>query len=343
MIVITPLPSKVPAAIDKQSESLAVGLETIFSTGDTAITFDALETIAISILPKRVKTERNVRTQILRLGALVGKLCCSIADHAPLDDSVDKRGGIITTTTTTNLYDETIGVCMSNLLLGLLATCQMCNLKLPTCISKKMQLNGRKYPVALCRGKSGKYTNYSNQTGITKEIGQSTIEVSEDDDEGTLSHEKKRDSSEFAGNISSSPIKKTKTEIGMNDHQPKNETLESMTLRIRKFAMEREWDRFHTPRNISLALLGEMGELSELFQWKGDTESCNCDIGLQGWSAEERDTLGQEVADVAIYLIRLADVCHFDLGEISKQNNTSDDRSAEKSYVEGEQNSLLKA
>jgi dCTP diphosphatase len=52
---------------------------------------------------------------------------------------------------------------------------------------------------------------------------------------------------------------------------------------------------------LVLAMLGELGELAELFQWKPDTE--------QTLSLQEHDKIGQEVADVSIYLIRLADVC----------------------------------
>lgn len=55
------------------------------------------------------------------------------------------------------------------------------------------------------------------------------------------------------------------------------------------------------PRSLVLALMGELGELAELFQWKPDTE--------QTLTLQEHDKIGQEIADVSIYLIRLADVC----------------------------------
>jgi len=81
-------------------------------------------------------------------------------------------------------------------------------------------------------------------------------------------------------------------------------TIEGITLLIRNFASERLWNRYHTPRNIALALMGEVGELAELFQWKGDAGG---EIELK---EEELDKIGQEIADVSIYLLRLADVCH---------------------------------
>ena len=93
---------------------------------------------------------------------------------------------------------------------------------------------------------------------------------------------------------------------------------------LRQFALERLWNRFHTPRNIALALIGEVGELAELFQWSGDTNdeptAGNSQFkGLMsiGWSAEQVDKVGQEIADVSIYLLRLADVSGVSLGEVS--------------------------
>eukprot|EP00105_Crassostrea_gigas_P025647 XP_011446282.1 PREDICTED: dCTP pyrophosphatase 1-like [Crassostrea gigas] len=74
------------------------------------------------------------------------------------------------------------------------------------------------------------------------------------------------------------------------------------------FCRERNWDQFHTPRNVLLALVGEVGELAEIFQWKGEV-----DVGLPDFSQEERDHVGQEMSDILIYLVRLADRCRIDL------------------------------
>ena len=54
--------------------------------------------------------------------------------------------------------------------------------------------------------------------------------------------------------------------------------------------------------------VGEIGELSELFQWKGEVE-----VGLKSWSEQEKNALAHELSDVFIYLIRLAQQCHVDL------------------------------
>ncbi|PKI43611.1 hypothetical protein CRG98_035987 [Punica granatum] len=76
------------------------------------------------------------------------------------------------------------------------------------------------------------------------------------------------------------------------------------------FAKERDWDQFHSPRNLLLALVGEVGELSEIFQWKGEVPK-----GLPDWEEEEKVHLGEELSDVLLYLVRLSDICGIDLGK----------------------------
>ncbi|MFI6310837.1 nucleotide pyrophosphohydrolase [Nocardia fusca] len=77
---------------------------------------------------------------------------------------------------------------------------------------------------------------------------------------------------------------------------------------IAQFAAEREWERFHTPKNLVMALTGEVGELSELFQWLTAEESATVvDDPARRLRVEE------EIADVLIYLLRLADVLDVDL------------------------------
>ncbi|KAI9983155.1 hypothetical protein PInf_007082 [Phytophthora infestans] len=84
-------------------------------------------------------------------------------------------------------------------------------------------------------------------------------------------------------------------------------TLESLRKRIADFADERDWNEFHTPRNLLLALNGEVGELCEIFQWKGEVKS------TADWSPRDKEHLGEEISDVLIYLVRLADKCDVNL------------------------------
>ncbi|KAJ8479198.1 hypothetical protein OPV22_022925 [Ensete ventricosum] len=87
-------------------------------------------------------------------------------------------------------------------------------------------------------------------------------------------------------------------------------TLESLRKKMADFARERDWEPFHSPRNLLLALVGEVGELSEIFQWKGEVPK-----GLPDWGEEEKQHLGEELSDVLLYLVRLSDMCGVDLGK----------------------------
>lgn len=77
--------------------------------------------------------------------------------------------------------------------------------------------------------------------------------------------------------------------------------------RLRWFAREREWEQFHTPKNLAMALAGEVGELLEIFQWLTPEQAESVMDG--GRAGDVRD----ELADVLIYLVRLADVLDVDL------------------------------
>lgn len=85
-------------------------------------------------------------------------------------------------------------------------------------------------------------------------------------------------------------------------------TLEDIRRMLCEFARERNWDQFHSPRNVLLALVGEVGELAEIFQWKGEVKE-----GLPEFTAAEKEHVGQELSDVLIYLVNLAYRCRVNL------------------------------
>ncbi|KAL8484525.1 hypothetical protein ACS0TY_026998 [Phlomoides rotata] len=95
-----------------------------------------------------------------------------------------------------------------------------------------------------------------------------------------------------------------------NEVEREGVTLEDLKETMAAFAKERDWDQFHTPRNLLLAMVGEVGELSEIFQWKGEVKR-----GIPDWKEEEKVHLGEELSDVLLYLVRLSDVCGIDLGK----------------------------
>ncbi|XP_052187035.1 uncharacterized protein LOC127797887 [Diospyros lotus] len=96
---------------------------------------------------------------------------------------------------------------------------------------------------------------------------------------------------------------------GSSEREESAVTLDLLKKKMAEFARERDWERFHSPRNLLLALVGEVGELSEIFQWKGEVPK-----GLPDWEDAERVHLGEELSDVLLYLVRLADICGIDLG-----------------------------
>ncbi len=83
---------------------------------------------------------------------------------------------------------------------------------------------------------------------------------------------------------------------------------EQLAQYLRQFAADRDWEQFHTPKNLVMALSGEVGELVEVFQWLTPEESSDL-------TGEARQNASDELADVAIYLVRLADTLGIDLGE----------------------------
>lgn len=75
---------------------------------------------------------------------------------------------------------------------------------------------------------------------------------------------------------------------------------------LRNFADARDWDQFHSPKNLVLALAGEVGELAAEFQWLTEAESRSLDD-------ERLSRVAHEIGDVFIYLLRLADKLSIDL------------------------------
>jgi dCTP diphosphatase len=86
-----------------------------------------------------------------------------------------------------------------------------------------------------------------------------------------------------------------------------SDDLRTLQERLAEFASERDWDQFHSPKNLVMALSGEVGELTELFQWLTDEQSRT----IMG--SKSADSVKEEVADVYLYLARLAHVLDIDL------------------------------
>jgi len=86
----------------------------------------------------------------------------------------------------------------------------------------------------------------------------------------------------------------------------KNDSLKRLSAQLDAFAAERDWDQFHNPKNLAMALAGEVGELIEHFQWLTPDEAANLPPAT-------RDAVGLEAADVLLFLLRLCDKLDIDL------------------------------
>ncbi len=90
------------------------------------------------------------------------------------------------------------------------------------------------------------------------------------------------------------------------------DSLEALRAKLKQFAEEREWRQFHSPKNLTMALCGEAGELSEQFQWLSEEDSKNL-------SEKKLLAVADEIADIQLYLILLADSLGLDIAEVSNE------------------------
>jgi NTP pyrophosphatase (non-canonical NTP hydrolase) len=88
--------------------------------------------------------------------------------------------------------------------------------------------------------------------------------------------------------------------------------LQELKARVREFVAERDWDRFHSPKNLVMALSVEASELVELFQWLTEEESAALD-------ADRRRRVAEELADVLWFIVRLSDRLDIDLLEAAER------------------------
>ena len=85
-----------------------------------------------------------------------------------------------------------------------------------------------------------------------------------------------------------------------------SQSLTNLQRQLRDFAKARDWEQFHSPKNLSMALTVEAGELQEIFQWLTEEQSRSLD-------SEQASRVAEEMADVLLYICRLADVLDIDL------------------------------
>ena len=98
------------------------------------------------------------------------------------------------------------------------------------------------------------------------------------------------------------------------------DSLETLRVRLAKFAADRDWEQFHSPKNLSMALIAEAAELVEHFQWLTDEQS-------YALAADKKNEVALELADILIYLIRTSDRLDINVIDAAwKKININEDR-----------------
>ena len=113
----------------------------------------------------------------------------------------------------------------------------------------------------------------------------------------------------------------------MQEDRP--DQLEALRRKVADFAAVRDWDQFHTPKNLAMALIAEAAELVEHFQWLTAEQS-------QHLPAEKMDAISQELADVLIYLVRIADKLNIDLMQAVERKMALNEKRYPASRVRGD-------
>ena len=107
------------------------------------------------------------------------------------------------------------------------------------------------------------------------------------------------------------------------------DSLDDLNARLLAFARERDWEQFHSPKNLSMALAGEAGELLEHFQWLSEQQS-------RSLQADKKDAVALEMADILIYLIRLGERLDIDLVETAYRKMAINQARYPKEQVRGD-------
>lgn len=104
--------------------------------------------------------------------------------------------------------------------------------------------------------------------------------------------------------------------------------MEDLIKSVRRFSQERDWDQFHAPKNLAMALIVETAEIVEIFQWMDEAESSTV-------KGEQLEKIEQEIGDVMIYLTNLADKFGLNPIEAAKKKLQINERKYPVAQVKG--------
>ncbi len=105
--------------------------------------------------------------------------------------------------------------------------------------------------------------------------------------------------------------------------------LEALRQTVAAFAAARDWDQFHSPKNLAMALIAEAAELVEHFQWLTEAQS-------EQLHRDKRFAVAEELADILIYLVRIADRLGIDLLQAAEQKMHKNERRYPAEKVRGD-------
>lgn len=104
--------------------------------------------------------------------------------------------------------------------------------------------------------------------------------------------------------------------------------LESLKQYLRKYAKDRDWQQFHSPKNLAMALSVEAAELVEIFQWLTQEQAANLNPKQQAAAADE-------IADILLYLVRIADQLNIDIAHAVTQKTQKNEKKYPADLVRG--------
>jgi len=107
------------------------------------------------------------------------------------------------------------------------------------------------------------------------------------------------------------------------------DSLEQLNQRLKAFAVSRDWEQFHSPKNLSMALIAECAELVEHFQWLTEAQSLQL-------PADKKEAVSLEMADILIYLIRCAERLDIDLVDAANRKIEINERRYPAERVSGD-------
>ncbi len=107
------------------------------------------------------------------------------------------------------------------------------------------------------------------------------------------------------------------------------DSLDELNARLLRFARERDWEQFHSPKNLAMALAGEAGELLEHFQWLTESQSAELD-------EDKKRQVAHELADILNYLVRLAERLGIDLIAAAEEKMAINERRYPAEKVRGD-------